>query len=95
MRILPGVFPEDTAHLLTEDRLRFCHIDVDVYESARTAFEWAWSRLVVGGVVVFDDFGLQSCPGITKLVSEQKLAADRIFNYNLSGQAILVKITPC
>src|SRR4051812_8388913 len=34
-RILEGIFPEDTAHLIpAEERFRLCHIDVDVYESA-------------------------------------------------------------
>jgi O-methyltransferase len=32
--ILAGVFPNDTGSLIEGRKFRFCHIDVDVYESA-------------------------------------------------------------
>ena len=45
--LLEGMFPEDTGD---DDRrtahFRLVHIDVDVYESAKRTFEWAWPRLV-------------------------------------------------
>ena len=41
-----------------------CHIDVDVYQSAKDVLDWAWPRLSPGGVVVFDDYGFPACPGV-------------------------------
>ncbi len=91
VEVLQGLFPEETAHLLAKREFRFCHIDVDAYQSARDVFEWVWPRLCNGGVVVFDDYGFWGCEGITKLVNENSTANDRLFIHNLSGQAIIVK----
>src|SRR4051812_843541 len=35
VKILRGVFPDETAAQITESHVRMCHIDVDVYHSAR------------------------------------------------------------
>lgn len=91
VRILQGIFPEETADAVAGERFCFCHIDVDTYGSARDVFEWVWPRLPAGGVVVFDDYGFTRCEGVTRLVNELAQAQDRRFVYNLSGQAILVK----
>lgn len=93
LRILPGIFPEETAHLVPADqRFSLVHIDVDVYESARDVLEWAWPRLVPGGCVVFDDYGFHTCTGIAKLVHEYLLRTDRQVIHNLNGHALMIKI---
>ncbi len=91
IRILNGIFPEDTGHLLEDSRFRFCHIDVDVYQSGKDVLHWVWPRLETGGVVVFDDFGFSSTPGITQLVQEEQDAPDRVCVQNLNGHAVFVK----
>jgi O-methyltransferase len=89
--VLEGVFPDDTAAALGNVRLRFCHVDVDVYESARDVLHWVWPRLVPGGVVVFDDYGFRGCDGVTSLVNEAATAPDRVFVHNLNGHGLLIK----
>ncbi len=44
VRILKGIFPDETAHLIDPGvRFRLCHIDVDVYSSARDVMKpWIW-----------------------------------------------------
>lgn len=91
VRLLQGIFPDDTAHEITEDALRLCHIDVDVYQSAKDVFEWAWPRLSTGGVVVFDDYGCAATPGVTQFVNEQRSLTDRLVVHNLNGHGIVVK----
>ncbi len=91
-RILEGIFPEETGVLLEKTVFRLCHIDVDVYQSARDASEWLWPRLVVGGVIVYDDYGFEGCSGITEHVNEQTSSADRLVLHNLNGHAVVVKI---
>jgi O-methyltransferase len=91
-RILKGVFPEDTAHSIADKKFAFCHIDVDVYESAKDTLEWVWPRLSVAGMVMFDDYGFYNCAGVTKLVNDQKGMADRIVLHNLNGHGIIIKI---
>jgi O-methyltransferase len=89
--VLQGVFPEDTADQVTSAELRLCHIDVDVYQSARDVFEWAWPRVVSGGVVVFDDYGFYSQEGVTDFVNEIAGNDDLVFVHNLNGHAVVIK----
>jgi O-methyltransferase len=89
--VLEGVFPDETAASLGNLRLRLCHVDVDVYESARDVLHWVWPRLVPGGVVVFDDYGFHGCDGVTRLVEEVAGAPDRVFVHNLNGHGLLIK----
>lgn len=92
VRIHRGMFPDDTAHALQDSRLRLCHIDVDVYESASQTFHWAWPRLAIGGVVVFDDYGFYSCSGVTRFVNAMVGERDRLVIYNNNGHALVVKL---
>ncbi len=93
VHILEGIFPDDTGHKVNDRVFRFCHIDVDVYESAKDILNWVWPRLVPGGVVVFDDYGFHSCVGITRLVNEERLCPDRLVVHNLNGHAIMIKLS--
>jgi O-methyltransferase len=91
--ILKGIFPDKTAYLIEPGtRFRLCHIDVDVYQSAKDVTTWIWDRMVPGGLVVYDDYGFGGCEGITKYVNEQVSESDRILLHNLNGHAIMVKL---
>jgi O-methyltransferase len=92
--ILEGIFPEDTAASIPPGPIALCHVDVDVYQSARDVTEWVWPRLPVGGVVIYDDYGFYGCEGVTALGGEEFERDDRLFFHNLSGQAFVVKIQP-
>ena len=91
VHILPGVFPEDAGPDLAARKFRFVHLDVDIYRSTKDAFEWIWPRVVVGGVVVLDDFAVASCPGITKFVNEIMSLADARVEF-VSGEAMATKL---
>jgi O-methyltransferase len=92
VRILQGIFPDETADAVAGRTFRFCHIDVDAYRSARDVLHWVWPRLAAGGIVVFDDFGFPSTAGIAQLVHEEEGATDRVCLQNLNGHAVFVKI---
>ena len=92
VRILKGIFPDATAHMVQEPQFRFCHIDVDVYDSAKDIVAWIWPRLVPGGMIVFDDYGFHSCVGITRFVNEERAKRDRLVIHNLNGHAIVIKL---
>ena len=92
VELLVGVFPEESAAAVEEREFALCHIDVDVYQSAKDAFLWVWPRLVSGGVVVFDDYGFYGCEGVTACVAEVSHdLTDGVFVPNLTGQAVVVK----
>lgn len=89
--VLPGVFPEETAHRVPVADIAFCHIDVDVYQSARDVFEWTWRRMPAGGIVVFDDYGFLGCEGVTRYVHTLRDNHDLVVTENLNGHAVVVK----
>lgn len=92
--VLPGIFPEDTAHLVECDAVALCHIDVDVYQSAKDVAEWVWPRMPVGGVIVYDDYGFYGCEGVTAFVNEEAAKTDRLVIHNLNGHAVVLKTKP-
>jgi O-methyltransferase len=91
VELLEGVFPDETGAKIARRSFRLCHVDVDVYDSARDVFEWVWPRLSPGGVAVFDDYGFPACPGVTRFVDEQRGRDDRLVLHNLNGHGIVVR----
>ena len=88
---LQGIFPDDTGDKVADQTFRLCHIDVDVYQSAKDVLDWVWPRLSPEGMVVFDDYGFPACPGITQFVDEQRMQADRLVLHNINGHGLIVK----
>ena len=94
---IEGIFPDDHLDEFRDKTFCFVHIDVDVYRSAKDVLAFAWPRIPVGGVVVFDDYGVPNCNGITVVVDEYKGRSseaggpDRVVLYNLNGHAVMVK----
>jgi O-methyltransferase len=66
IEILTGIFPEETGGKVENLKFRFCHIDVDVYQSAKDVTEWIWERLVLGACL-YDDYGWDTPPGIAAM----------------------------
>ncbi|MFH1778266.1 MAG: TylF/MycF/NovP-related O-methyltransferase [Candidatus Omnitrophota bacterium] len=92
VKILEGIFPDQTGHEIEDLQFRFCHIDVDVYQSAKDIVGWIWDKMVYGGIIVFDDYGFKACDGITKYVEEQMNCNDRLVVHNLNGHALILKL---
>jgi O-methyltransferase len=92
-QIIQGIFPDVSGPMVADSSFRLVHIDVDTYQSAKDIMEWAWGRLVSGGMVVYDDYGFSVCSGITRLVNEQATHSDKLVLHNLNGHAIVVKIS--
>ena len=87
VRVVIGPFPWSLYHYYPQLGLAavaFAHIDVDLYDSTREAITGLLSFMVPGGVMYFDDYGVDDCPGATKAVDE--LCPGRIILPN--GKAI-------
>ncbi len=89
-KILTGIFPDDHVDQVKDKIFCLVTFDVDVYQSAKDVFNFAWDRMPVGGVVVFDDFGFETCDGIPKLVAEFQGDPDKLIIHNLNGPALIV-----
>ena len=51
-------------------RLGFSHVDVDIYQSVADCCAFVYPRTALGGIILFDDYGLPSCPGARRAVDE-------------------------
>jgi O-methyltransferase len=67
-----GFFPE-TAKGLEDRRFCFAHIDGDLYETTKAAIEFFVPRMVPGGIIVFDDWKWERCPGVERAIREAGL----------------------
>ena len=89
--VLRGIFPDDFRREMDAERFCFVHLDVDVYLSAKEVMDFIWPRMPTGGIVVFDDFGFESCGGIPKLIDSYRGDRDKVIVHNLNGHAVLIK----
>jgi O-methyltransferase len=65
--IVPGIFP-DSLEDFTVAPLAFVHVDADQYESIAASTKYFPPRMVPGGVMIFDDYGVLS--GATRAIHE-------------------------
>lgn len=68
-RFYQGMFPE-TADDTISDKFSLVHSDVDLYQCNIDVLEYFYPRLVKGGIMVFDDYEWEGCPGIKKSLDE-------------------------
>lgn len=92
IQTLVGIFPDESSSKIEHSTFRFCHIDVDVYQSAKDIVEWIRPKLSKGGMIVFDDYGFISCDGIARYIDEERKKKDRHIIHNLNGHAIIIKL---
>lgn len=70
---------------------RLVHIDVDLYQPTKDSLEFFFPRLVPGGVIVMDDYGLLTCPGARKAADEfSERQGTRVLHLP-TGQGVLIK----
>lgn len=56
--------------LLPEQRYKFVHLDLDLYEPTCNALRYFYPRMVAGGVLVIDEYGLPRWPGAQQATDE-------------------------
>jgi O-methyltransferase len=88
----PGFLPETFAGLESAS-IAFAHIDLDIYEAIRSATAFIYPRLVKGGVLIYDDYGLQTCPGARRAVDD--FFSDKTDNVValLTGQGLVIRMS--
>ena len=86
-------FPSYVSKVFKNRKYKLCHLDVNTYKSTKKSFEFVKDRLIKGGVVVFDDYGIYTTDSIKRYVKqiEAKNKRDFTFIYNYMGQCILIK----
>ncbi len=86
-----GLIP-DTFNGHDDKRIAFAHIDLDIYWPIRSACEFIYPKLPVGGGLVFDDYGWHNCPGAREAVDEYFAEKKETIVVLPTGQAIVTKV---
>ena len=75
-------------------RISLLHIDCDLYQPTKTALEFLWPRVVNGGVVIFDDYGIRPWEGESTAADEYfegKNIVLRRLDWAMSPSAYIIK----
>ena len=89
--LYPGFFPA-TAPPVAHLEFALAHIDVDIYRSVLDCCAFFYPRMVPGGIMVFDDYGFDTCPGAKQGVDEFFRGTPERPWYLPSGQCVVVKL---
>lgn len=83
---------QDVSSIMDEKKFSFVHLDMDLYEPTAFALDFFDQRLLPGCVIVVDDYGFLTCPGVKQAVDEFMDGNARYFGLHLlTGQYILAK----
>jgi hypothetical protein len=98
-QVLSG-FPEITYHRgwipqsfqdIPEAQYKFVHIDVDLYEPTRASVEYFYPQLIMGGIIICDDYGSLYWPGAKQAIDEYCSQNNLPLLVVSTGQAIIWK----
>ena len=91
VNIIKGWIPKVFESLDENNKYKFVHIDVDLYQPTFDSLNYIYDKVVKGGIIITDDYRSPSFPGNQK-------AWEKYFNYkNIrslslpSGQAVVIK----
>jgi len=80
----------DKFNMVNEIKFSFVHLDVDLYQPTHDSLRFFYSKMVVGGIILCDDYGFDSCPGAKKALDEFFSNKEKIINVP-TGQAFIIK----
>jgi O-methyltransferase len=86
----PGWIPE-SFNGLEQRQFAFAHVDVDLHQSVWDCCEFIYPRLSGGGFIVFDDYGVPSCPGARSAVDSFFKKKPEIPLVLATGQAVVFR----
>ena len=70
VHVYKGLFPKETSKHIVDKIFKLVHLDVDTYISYKESLEFFYERMMVGGYILFDDYGEPACVGATKAIDE-------------------------
>ena len=85
----------ETSRRLPASSFGLVHLDVDVYHTTRFCLRHFGPRLAENAVMVIDDYGVTTCPGVKQAADEFVVEFPEFRLWHLlTGQAILSRVTP-
>ncbi len=89
--IIKGIFPDSAPEEFKNRKVKFCHIDVDVYSGSVESYSYLYPLMDSGAVAIFDDFATQGIEGVTRAVRHIKNNFDVNVFHMFQGQAMVIK----
>ena len=92
IKILQQKFP-NKEKLKSIKNIKLCHIDVNTYKSTKNSYNYVKNKVIKGGFIIFDDYGIFGVEQVAKFVNQIKLKDKKNFFFinNYMGQCILIK----
>lgn len=87
--MIKGTIPYSLNKFRHHQGYSFCHIDLDVYRPTHQALYHAYENLLPGGIIIVDDYGMETCKGVKTAVDEFILG-NKI--YLPTGQMVIQKL---
>lgn len=82
----------DTFAGLESASIRLAHVDVDLYKSVLDCCEFIYPRLIVGGMMVFDDYGVPTCAGARAAVDSFFRSRPEAPFSLINGQCVVTRL---
>jgi len=85
VKIHKGIFPAETSKFIKDNKFKFVHLDVDNYISYKESLEFFYDKMVKEGIIIFDDYNCECCPGANLAIDEfflskeEKLLFDSVY----------------
>jgi hypothetical protein len=86
-----GWIPDSFAAVEGAARFAFVHIDVDLYQPTLDSLTFFYPRLNAGALVVCDDYGASSCPGVTRACETFLAGKEERLVHAPTGQGFFIK----
>lgn len=88
--VIKGFFPDGTIHQEMFDKEYFLvHVDVDLYQSTKDCLEFFYPRMVIGGIIMIDDYPYLN--GVKIAVNEFKKQTGIKVETSIYGQGRITK----
>lgn len=91
--VLKNFFPKNFHKLYRLKKVKLCHIDCNTYDSVLNSFRFVDKKMVKGGYIIFDDYGIPGNISVEKVINKIKKDYKKkyIFFENYNSQIILLK----
>lgn len=84
---------QDRCEEVSGEQFSFVHVDVDIFSATRACLDFFADRLLSGGIMVVDDYGITTCMGVQEAVDRFVSERKHFFKLHLNtGQCVLIRI---
>jgi O-methyltransferase len=92
VKLIKGTFPNSAGSDFDKKKFSFVHIDCDIYQSVFDSCRFFYEKMKKGGIMLFDDYGFESCRGAKKAIDDFFSDQMESVIYMITGQAMVVKL---